>query len=1191
MKQQLLTLIFGLIYLWSFSQVANQPSNLEICDDDNDGFSQFDISVLNSQILGNQDSETFTLTYHETQSDAINGTNAITSPYSNITQSVQILYARVEDNTTLNADTTSFELIVNPLPIFSIDDISVCQGDSVVVDTGLNPLEHTFIWSTGEETSSGITITQEGQYWVAATNFLGCTYETFFNVTFDGLLSFNQPSPMVSCDFEGFGYAEFDLSQATPEIIGSQTDVAVTYYASQEEAEQGITSIVDAFPYINIVPYNQVLYFRVDSNLSDCFAISVLELIVSGVAQLPTITDYVICDEDQNGFEEFVLQSKNDEVLATQNNFEVNVSYHLSEADAFNQTNQLPNLFSNTTNPQTIYVAVSDFNFCSTQVESFNLVADQTCLPCQNITASIDSTSPEVNASGVVVAQQLDVISFTGSATFSDNDTDATYSWDFGNNNSATGTAATQQYTEVGNYTVTLTVTDNNPEGCSESTTIPVQILGANLVVDQFQFTVEDLVQNVLIGNECSQISNITYSTGSVLNGAQPNGIGYFLYEGNDFPFSEGLLLSTGEASDAAGPNDSNVSSGTSAWPGDSDLDNQLGLQSNNATSIEFDFVPVVNQINFDFLMASEEYNGGSFECTFSDAFAFLLTDALGNTSNLALIPGTDLPITVTNIHEANGSCDAANADFFGGYTPQGAGPTAYNGRTVSFTAQANVNIGETYHIKLVIADDGDAAFDSAVFLKAGSFDIGGICDDIGLIGMRAFTDSNTNGSYDTNESRFSNGSFTYEKNNDGVVNVVNSSTGSFTIVSTNETDTYDVTFAVNDEYTNCYTQNVATFDDVNVAFGEIAQVDFPIIDNLTCEDLAVYLINPFASPRPGFEHTNFLILENLSGATIASGSVEFMLDDDLVISNTTLSNSNMTLTTTATGFTLDFTNFVAGQSESVNITLLCPATVNLQDIVTNIATYTTATNDTFADNNVSTLSELVIGSYDPNDKMESHGKDIIYDDFVVSDEYLYYTIRFQNVGTAEAINVRIEDILDAQLDESTFQMLRSSHDYVVTRTANTLEWNFDNINLPAEQNDAEESNGYVYFKIKPNTGYAVGDVIENSAAIYFDFNEPIITNIYQSEFVETLSVATFEAANFTLFPNPAKGKVIIQLANSNFESGNINVYDIQGKMIVKDIKFQEQTSTLDISNLESGLYFIELTTGNASTVQKLIVN
>ncbi|WMI68771.1 choice-of-anchor L domain-containing protein [Mangrovimonas sp. YM274] len=250
-----------------------------------------------------------------------------------------------------------------------------------------------------------------------------------------------------------------------------------------------------------------------------------------------------------------------------------------------------------------------------------------------------------------------------------------------------------------------------------------------NIVTDQVTYTVEQLVTDVLIANECAQISNITYSTGTDFDSV--NGIAYFYTESPGFPFDDGIMLASGDAALADGPNDGTASSGGFSWPGDTDLDGIVGGNTNNASIIEFDFVPFADEISFDFIMASEEYNGGSFECNYSDAFAFLLTDELGVTTNLAVLPGTTTPILVTNIHPENTSCGAINEEYFGGYTPDNLPPMIYDGRTVQFTAFSNVNIGETYHIKLVMADEGDSALDSAVFLKAGSFDIGDF--DLGI--------------------------------------------------------------------------------------------------------------------------------------------------------------------------------------------------------------------------------------------------------------------------------------------------------------------------------------------------------------------------------------------------------------------------------------------------------------------------
>ncbi|WP_179333083.1 T9SS type A sorting domain-containing protein [Winogradskyella costae] len=461
-------------------------------------------------------------------------------------------------------------------------------------------------------------------------------------------------------------------------------------------------------------------------------------------------------------------------------------------------------------------------------------------------------------------------------------------------------------------------------------------------------------------------------------------------------------------------------------------------------------------------------------------------------------------------------------------------------------------------------------------------------CDNTGIIEVSAFYDDNENMVFDTTESNFTNGYFTYELNNDGIINTVTSSSGSFTIASLDETNSYDINYYFYSEHEDCFDVSILSFEDVSVPLGEIITIEFPIVNDQSCEDVSVHLINQ-ETPRPGFSHTNYLILENL-GVSATSGTVEYLLDEDLTI-NSISTGSNYLTTTYANGFSLDFVNLLPQQTIIVNVNLQTATSANLGDLVTTTATYTTSSNDIVSENNESSVTEEVIGSYDPNDKMESHGKDILFDDFAASDEYLYYTIRFQNVGTAEAITVRIEDVLDTQLDESTFHMLRSSHNYVVTRTDRNLEWNFDNINLPAEQDDADGSNGYVYFKIKPNVGYAIGDIIENTAAIYFDFNAPIITNTFQTEFVETLSVNGFDNTGFSLFPNPAKENVTIQLASSNFETGSVNIYNIQGKAILKPIDFEGNSSIIDISSLESGLYFVTLTVEDSVTIQKLIVD
>lgn len=291
---------------------------------------------------------------------------------------------------------------------------------------------------------------------------------------------------------------------------------------------------------------------------------------------------------------------------------------------------------------------------------------------------------------------------------------------------------------------VHVTVADEEDSSCEDVSDVLTQLYcgGEPISVDD-SYTAQELVEDVLFDNPCAMVSNITSSTGVDFSDGTP-GMGYFESGDNSgLSVTSGIILSTGDVNNTPGPEQTH-SDGTSDWPGDDDIDDLNTAQgsssgSHNATVLEFDFIPFTDHISFDYLFASHEY--GTYQCSFADTFAFFLTGEDGNTSNLAVVPGTDIPVSVTNVrdglyHEtacADGNPDSYNEEYFDKYygTPNGlppeADPISFRGYTVKLTAEADVNPGETYHIKLVIADYSDTAFDSAVFLQAGSFDIGEI--------------------------------------------------------------------------------------------------------------------------------------------------------------------------------------------------------------------------------------------------------------------------------------------------------------------------------------------------------------------------------------------------------------------------------------------------------------------------------
>uniref|UniRef100_UPI004048F790 T9SS type A sorting domain-containing protein n=1 Tax=Flavobacterium sp. TaxID=239 RepID=UPI004048F790 len=348
----------------------------------------------------------------------------------------------------------------------------------------------------------------------------------------------------------------------------------------------------------------------------------------------------------------------------------------------------------------------------------------------------------------------------------------------------------------------------------------------------------------------------------------------------------------------------------------------------------------------------------------------------------------------------------------------------------------------------------------------------------------------------------------------------------------------------------------------------------------------AVTLI-PMNSPRPGFTYANKIFYGNIGNQAIASGTLTFTKDNAITI--TSISESGTT--TTPTGFSYDFTNLLPFEYREITVTFQVPTipTVTAGEYLTNSVSILPLTDDIVPENNTSTLSQMIINAYDPNDKMESRGEEILFSSFT-SDDYLYYTVRFENTGNANAINVRINDVLDARLDENSIKMIDASHSYVLDRINNNLTWKFDNIMLPVSVANTDIGKGYVIFKVKPKPGYSVGDVISNTASIYFDFNPAIITNTFTSTFVATLNSASFTGNSFLIYPNPTSDYCTITSGDAQLIK-TVNIYDVLGKRIFSKDGNNELVQVINTSEFNSGIYLIEIIdNNNQHTTKKLVI-
>lgn len=454
---------------------------------------------------------------------------------------------------------------------------------------------------------------------------------------------------------------------------------------------------------------------------------------------------------------------------------------------------------------------------------------------------------------------------------------------------------------------------------------------------------------------------------------------------------------------------------------------------------------------------------------------------------------------------------------------------------------------------------------------------------------LNAFLDLNANGTQETGEINFPLGTFTYQLNNNGNNINVTSPFGEYAIYDDNAANSYNLSYAVLPEYAAYYGVTTSSYTNVSVVVGAGLQTyNFPITVTQPYVDVATYII-PSQQPRPGFTYKNKVVYANLGSQTVASGTLTFTKNNSVVITNNTQTGT----TPNATGFTYNYSNLLPFEVRFMDVTMQVPniPTVQLGQLLTNSASITPLTGDVVPLNNTNSSSQIIIGSYDPNDKMESRGNQILHSSFT-SNDYLYYTIRFENTGTASAINIRVEDMLDAKLDEGSIRMISSSHEYTMERMGTSLKWYFDNVQLPPSVVNTDIGKGYITFKVKPKAGYAIGDIIPNTANIYFDYNPAIVTNTFNSEFIAPLAINTFTESNITMYPNPAKNQVMISLDNTNEVIAKVNVIDMLGKQVIRLNKVNEVTKSIDLSTLNSGIYFIEIETQNKLVVKrKLIVN
>lgn len=331
------------------------------------------------------------------------------------------------------------------------------------------------------------------------------------------------------------------------------------------------------------------------------------------------------------------------------------------------------------------------------------------------------------------------------------------------------------------------------------------------------------------------------------------------------------------------------------------------------------------------------------------------------------------------------------------------------------------------------------------------------------------------------------------------------------------DTGTYTIQFVPYNE--NYFAASPAIQTLVIAGRGQKDTVDFAVHQTGVHRDYAVTVSSP-GFFRPGFNVVYQLACTNNGTDTFENRPLRFVKDPRLVveqpIAGTTIAGDTITWDSLRI---LPFSQ----QLLHLPLRLAAPPAVNAGDTLFSYATIDTTGDEATVDN-YAAVKNPVTGSYDPNDKNEQHAGAITKLE-VNAGNYLTYTIRFQNTGTDTAFNIVVRDSLDPRLLPEEFEMISASHPYhFKIEKGKYVTWTFTDINLVDSFRNEPASHGYITYRIKPKANLAIGEIIKNDAAIYFDFNLPVSTNTTHTAVIKTTAIWTGKAGSF--WSNPANWNV-----------------------------------------------------------------
>ena len=769
-------------------------------------------------------------------------------------------------------------------------------------------------------------------------------------------------------------------------------------------------------------------------------------------------------------------------------------------------------------------------------------------------------------------------------------------SWYFGDGTTGTGNQIAHTYTGPGPYTVCYFITTSN--GCSDSTCMSVS----------------------LNTNPCNLTSYIYYdSVGYSLNAVA---------NGGNAPYS--FLWSTGQNTSSIGNittpgtycvtvTDANACTFTSCYV--------VGPNGGGCQALfTWTTTPANNVISF---MSNVTGNAVGLLWNFGDGTSSSSTnvthtyasagtynvclstiDSTGNVCNttcqtivIGTTPGNSILCgNLFNDLNSNGVQDNNETNIGGqniyiwgnGFqlsaTTDSSGNYSFNigagSYTIYFCAQFPYSI-------TVPQDSGNCAFYS-VTVGANDTICGfnfGLAQNTVAISGTVFSDNNGNGIMDGNE-----GGLPYQNVQVGTIWAYTDGNGNY--ITYNPTGNYNVNYTPTGVYAPYPLTTPGTLVVVaNTVGNTYTNNNFGVEIPAGSTNLSVSL-NPHTTVTPGFSAWYDIQVCN-NGITSAASTLTMHYAAGLILdyANPAPASNNITTNT----LTWNLASLAPGNCNYIWVDFNAASSMVLgTNTIEMVNVLPTSGNDIDMSNNMDTVHQVVVGSWDPNNKLaiETNYSDPAYQvvSSINADQSIDYTINFQNLGTAPAVNVVVVDELSSAVNAASYQLTGTSHNAVVTRTGNTVTYQFKNIYLQDATANEPMSHGYVSYRVQANNNLSAGTQISDFANIYFDFNAPVTTNNAIITMIVPSGINDVKASSVAVFtyPNPVNTAAQIQFELKATAQVDVAIIDAAGRIssqLMNDkLNSGIQKISFDAATLANGIYTIHLKVDGKKSFTKITV-